>query len=148
MESGFQSIFLCLTVSLQPRTMKFRLQHSNRQKNKMQLTQEVYLKGEGQGNKFQTTFFWPQRFGNIITCIFFFSLSLSLYLYLYLSLPFPFPTFSFCLSLLLSLSLRSGQFRGQKGLCSFKTFLKCPIICFAHEKNNLPHFQNQQYMNS
>ncbi len=25
---------------------------------------------------------------------------------------------------------------------------KCSIICFAREKNNLPQFQNQQYINS
>jgi hypothetical protein len=38
-------IFSCLTVSLSPRTVKLNLQHSNRYKNKMLLTQEVYLKG-------------------------------------------------------------------------------------------------------
>jgi hypothetical protein len=25
---------------------------------------------------------------------------------------------------------------------------KCPIICFAREKKNIPDFQNQRYINS
>jgi hypothetical protein len=47
------------------------------------------------------------------------------------------------------LSLRSGQFRGQKGLGPLEKSLElshyefCPL-----KKNNLPHFPNQRYINS
>jgi hypothetical protein len=45
-------------------------------------------------------------------------------------------------------SLRSGQFRGQKSLGPLKISLEMAHKVICPQKNNIPHLQNQWYINS
>ncbi len=55
-----------------------------------------------------------------------------------------------CVCVCVWVCVRSGQFRGQKGLGTLEKSLEMPYYLYAlsAKKNYLPHFQNERYINS